>query len=92
MTFCKNSSRISCQIFFVNKHRGGARAGQKWVNEGSLLQRTSSSDRNATATKQMHCSDLKAYGTKHCYFGSFLNVKYLTHFCRLFALSHFGVF
>ena len=44
--------------------RGGSRVGQKWVNEGSLLQRTASSDWKATVTKRMLSNDLKACGNK----------------------------
>ena len=54
--------------------------GQKYVNEGSLLQRTSSSAWKATAIKPMHGSDLKAYGKKRCYYGFHSEVKYLTVF------------
>ena len=45
--------------------QGGAKIGPR----GSLLQRTSSSDRKATATYWMHSSDLEAFGKKYCYFG-----------------------
>ena len=44
--------------------RGGSRARQKYVNEGSLLQRTASSDWKATVTKRNHSNDLKACGKK----------------------------
>ena len=59
---------------------------------GSLLQRTSSSDRKATATYWMHSSDLEAFGKKYCYFWFHWEVKFLTGFGHLFGLSHFGVF
>ena len=49
---------------------------------GSLLQRTSSSDRKATATYWMHSSDLEAFGKKCCYFWFHWKVKFLTHFGR----------
>ena len=45
---------------------GGSRAGPKQVPGGSLLQRTSSSDRKATATNRMHSSDLEAFEKKYC--------------------------
>ena len=35
---------------------------------GPLRQQTSSSDRKATATNRMHCSDLEACMKKCCYF------------------------
>ena len=47
---------------------------------GSLLQRTSSSDRKATATNQMHSSDLETFGKKYCYFWFHWEVKFLTSF------------
>ena len=72
--------------------RGGFRAGQKYVNEGSLLQRTADSDWKATVTKRMHCNDLKACGKKCCYFWFHSEVQFLTRFWRLFGLSHFCVF
>ena len=68
--------------------QGGAKKGPG----GSLLQRTSSSDRKATATYWMHSSDLEAFGKKYCYFWFHWEVKFLMHFGRLFGLSHFGVF
>ena len=40
--------------------QGWIQGGAKYVNEGPFLQRTSSSDRNVTATIPMHSSDLKA--------------------------------
>ena len=52
-----------------------AKSAQSWIQGGakigpggSLLQRTSSSDRKATATNRMHSSDLEAFGKKYCYF------------------------
>ena len=61
-------------------------------SRGSLLQRTSSSDRKATATNRMHSSDLEAFGNRCCYFLFHSEVKFLTRFWRLFGLSYFGVF
>ena len=68
--------------------QGGAKKGPG----GSLLQRTSPSDRKATATNRMQSSDLEAFGKKYCYFWFHWEVKFWTHFGRLFGLSHFGVF
>ena len=45
-----------------------------------LLQRISSSDRKATATKRMHSSDLEAFGKKCLYFWFHSEVKCLTRF------------
>ena len=68
--------------------QGGAKIGPG----GFLLQRTSSSDRKATATYRMNSSDLEAFGKKNGYFWFHWEVKFLTRFGRLFGLSHFGVF
>ena len=76
-----------------------AKSAQGWIqcdakigHGGSLLQRTSSSDRKDTATNRMHSSDLEAFGKKYCYFWFHWEVKFLTRFGRPFGLSHFGVF
>ena len=69
-----------CLGFRQTPPRGGSRAGQKYVNGGSLLQRTSSSAWKATAINPMYGSDLKAYGKKRCYFWFHSEVKYLTVF------------
>ena len=63
-------SLTSFVVFRPDPPRGGSRAGPKYVTGGPLLQQTSSSDRKATATNQMHSSDLEACGKKCCYFGS----------------------
>ena len=46
--------------------QGWIQGGTKIGPGGSLLQRTSSSDRKATAKYQMHSSDLDAFGKKYC--------------------------
>ena len=76
-----------------------AKSAQGWIMGGakigpgaSLLQRTSSSDRKATATYWTHSSDLEAFGKKYCYFWFHCEVKFLTRYGRLFGLSHFVVF
>ena len=76
-----------------------AKSTQGWIQGrakigpgGSLLQRTSSSDRKATATYWMHSSDLEAFGKKYFYFWFHWEVNFLMRFGRLFGLSHFGVF
>ena len=50
--------------FSANPAQGWIQGGAKKVNEGSLLQRTASSDWKATVTKRMHSNDLKACGRK----------------------------
>ena len=50
------------------------------MSRGSLLQRTSFSDWKATATNQMHSSDLEAFGKKCCYFWFHSEVKFLTRY------------
>ena len=65
-----------------NRSRGG----------GPLLQRTSSSDRKATATNRMHSSDLEAFGKKCSYFGFIRKSNFWRVFDVFFGLSHFCVF
>ena len=67
-------------FFRPDPPRGGSRAGPKIGHWGPLLQRTSSSDRKATATNRMHSSDLEACGKKCCYFWFHSEVKFLTRF------------
>ena len=43
----------------------------------------------ATATNRMHRNDVKACGKKCCCFWFHSKVEFLTHFWRLFGLSHF---
>ena len=54
--------------------------GKKWVNEGSLLQRTASSDWKATVIKRMHSIDLKAWGKKGLYFLFHFELKFFVRF------------
>ena len=60
--------------------------GQNRSFGGPLLQRTSSSERKATASNQMHSSDLEVFGKKCCYliflvsFGSQIFDAFLTSF------------
>ena len=46
--------------FSANPAQGWIQGGQKYVNEGSLLQMTAISDMKATGKKRMHSNDLKA--------------------------------
>ena len=61
--------------------QGGAKIGQ-WT----------STDWKATATNRMHSNDLEAFGMKCCCFWFHSEVKFLTHFWRLFGLTHFALF
>ena len=81
-----------CCCFSARSAQGRIQGGAKIGHGGPLLQETSSSDRKATATNQMDSNDLDAYGKKCCYFWFHSEVKFLTHFWRLFGLSHFCVF
>ena len=63
-------------FFGQGRIQGGAKLG----HGGPLLQRTSFSDWQATATNQMHSSDLEAFGKKCCYFWFDSEVKFLTRF------------
>ena len=67
-------------FFRPDPPRGRSRVGPNYVTGGPLLQRTSSSDWKATATNQMHSSDLEAFGKKCCYFWFHSEVKFLTRF------------
>ena len=58
----------SVVVFRPDPPRGGSRAGPKCVSEGTLHQRTSSSVQKATATNQIHSSDLEAFGKNCCFF------------------------
>ena len=68
--------------------QGGAKIGHR----GPLLQRTSSSDRKDAAINRMQSNDLETCGMKCCYIWFHSEVKFLTHFGRLFGLSHFALF
>ena len=57
-----------CCCFSARSAQGRIQGGAKIGNGGPLLQETSSSDRKATATNQMHSNDLEACGKKCCYF------------------------
>ena len=61
-------------------YRGWIQGGAKIVHVGSLLKKTSSSDRKATATNQMQNNNLEACWNKCCCFWLHLEVKFLTHF------------
>ena len=58
----------------------GGQGGDKIGHGGPLLHETSSLDREATATNQMHSNDLEAFGKKCCYFLFHSKVKFLTSF------------
>ena len=70
--------------------QGGAKIGSR----GSLLQRTSSSDRKATATYWMHSNDLKHLGRSIVIFGFIGKSNFwrvLDVFLDLVILVHFNV-
>ena len=69
-----------CCCFAARSAQGRIQVGAKIGQGGPLLQETSSSDRKATATNQMHSSDLEACGKKCCYFWFHSEVKFLTRF------------
>ena len=82
----------NCYCFSARSAKGRIQGGAKIGLGGPLLQRTSSSDRKATATNRMHSSDLEACGKMCCYFWFHSEVKFLTRFGRLFGLHHFALF
>ena len=65
-----SSFLTSVVVFRPDPPRGRSRAETKQVTGGPFLQRTSSSDRKATATltNRMHSIDLEACGKKRCFF------------------------
>ena len=67
-----------CCCFSARSAQGWIQGGAKIGHGGPLLQETSSSDRKATATNQMHSSDLEVCGKKCCYFWFHSEVKFLT--------------
>ena len=79
-------------IVWVNSAQRWIKGGAKIGHGGPLLQRTSSLDQKGTVTNLMHSSDLEGLRKKCCYFWFHWEVKFWTRFCRLFGLSHFGVF
>ena len=66
-----------CIDSWAKSAQGWIQGGAKIGPGGSLLQRTSSSDRKATATYWMHSSDLEAFGKKYCYFWFHWEFKFL---------------
>ena len=83
-------SLTSFVVFQPCPPRGGSRAGQNrsqgapFFNELLL--------RKDTAINRMQSNDLEACGMKCCYIWFNSEVKFLTHFWRLFGLSHFALF
>ena len=83
---------LQVMLFIGQIRPGRSQGGTKIGHGGPLLQRTSSSDRKDIATNRRHSSVLEECGKKCCYFWFNSEVKFLTHFWRLFGLRHFGVF
>ena len=81
-----------CCCFLARSAQGRIQGGANIGHGGPLLYETSSLDRKATATNQMHSNDLEACGKKCCYFLINSEVKFLTRFDVFFGLSHFCVF
>ena len=69
-----------CCYFSARSVEGRIQSGAKIGHGGPLLQRTSSSDRKATATNRMHSSDLGECKKKCCYLLFHSEVKFLTRF------------
>ena len=78
-------------LFSARSIEGRVEGGTKIGNGGPLLQKTSSSDRKATATNRMHSSDLEAFGKKCSNFWFHSEVKFDAFLC-LFGFSRFSVF
>ena len=67
-----------CIDSWAKSAQGWIQGGAKIGPGGSLLQRTSSSDRKATATYWMHSNDLEAFGKMYFYFLVSLGSQILT--------------
>ena len=65
-----------CCCFSVRSVQGRIQGGAKIGHGGPLLQRTSSSDRKATATNRMYSKDLEACGMNIVTFGSILKSNF----------------
>ena len=78
-----------CCCFSARSAQGQIQGGAKFGNGGPLFERTSSSDRKATAKNQMHSNDLEAFGKKCCYFWFHSKVKFLTRFDDFFDFGDF---
>ena len=81
-----------CCCFSARSAQGRIQGGAKIGHGGPLLQETSSSDRKATATNQMHSNDLEACGKKCCYFWFHSEVKFLRVFDVFLDLVIFANF
>ena len=71
-------------LFFSQIRPLGDPGRAKIGHGGPLLQETSSSDQNATATNPMNSNDLQACGKKCCYSWFHSEVQFLTRFWRVF--------
>ena len=69
-----------CCCFSARSAQGQIQGGAKIGNGGPILQEISSSDRKATARKQMDSNDQEACGKKCCYFWFHSEVEFLTRF------------
>ena len=83
-----------CIDFWAKSAQGRIQGRAKIGHGGPLIQRTSSSDWKATATKRIHSNYLEAFGEKCCYFWFHSEVTFLTCFgvfLDLVILVYFNV-
>ena len=74
-------------LLFFGYIRPGADQGRAKIGHGGpSLKKTSSSDRNTTATNRRHSNTLKAYGKKCCYFWFHSEDKFFTRYDNFFDL------
>ena len=85
-------SPLQVLLFFGQIAQGRIEGGAKIGHRGPLHQKTSSLDWKATATNQMHSSDLEAFGKKCSYFWIHSEVKFWRVFDVFLDLIIFGVF
>ena len=81
-----------CCCFSARSAQGRIQGEAKISHGGPLLQETSSSDRKATATNQMHSNDLEACGNEVLLFLFHSEVKFLTRFDVFLDLVIFAYF
>ena len=81
-----------CCCFSARSVQWRIKGWAKIGHGGPLLQRTSSSDRKATATNQMHSNDLQACGMKCYYFWFHFEVKFLRVFSSFWTWSFCRIF
>ena len=80
---------VQVLLFFGQIHPGADPGWGKNRSGGPLLQRTSSSEWKASATKRMHINYL-TFQKKCCFFWFHAEIKFLTHFLDLVVLGYFN--